>query len=90
MTKREDDKKNRKLLEKLILGPVSEQTIPMSREDWLRAVVGDIDPLKHAGESWFATEEYARPKDINDIYVRSQIGREGDYYPESYARKRKK
>ncbi len=41
----------------------------------------DIDPLKHAGESWFATEEYARPNDISSPFTRGEVGREEDYYP---------
>lgn len=43
--------------------------------------MSDIDPLKHAGEGWFATDEYARPKDVSNPYTRGEIGREGDYYP---------
>jgi hypothetical protein len=41
----------------------------------------DISPLKHAGEDWFATEEYARAADIENPYTRAEVGREGDYYP---------
>jgi hypothetical protein len=41
----------------------------------------DISPLKHAGEDWFATEEYARPDDIENPYTRGEVGREGEYYP---------
>jgi len=37
--------------------------------------------LKHAGEDWFATEEYARPDDIDNPYTRGEVGREGEYYP---------
>jgi hypothetical protein len=37
--------------------------------------------MKHAGEGWFSTEEYARPADIHDRYVRGDIAGEGDYYP---------
>ena len=44
-------------------------------------MLSDIDPLKHAGEGWFANEEYARPADISNPYTRGEVGREGDYYP---------
>lgn len=52
-----------------------------TREEALAALLGDIDPAKHAGESWFATEEYARPDDISNPFTRAEVGREGDYYP---------
>lgn len=41
----------------------------------------DVDPMKHAGEGFFSTEEYAKPDDIQDPYVRSDMANEGDYYP---------
>ena len=41
----------------------------------------DFDPRKYAGEGFFATEEYARPGDIGDPYVRGDVGHEGEYYP---------
>lgn len=41
----------------------------------------DIDPVKHAGEGWFSTDEYARPDDIDNPYTRGEVGREEDYYP---------
>jgi hypothetical protein len=54
----------------------------MTRDDFLAAVMGDIDPAKHAGEGWFATEEYARPQDISSPYTRADIPMSGeDYYP---------
>lgn len=53
----------------------------MTPEDYLAAIGQDIDPLKHAGEGWFATEEYARPQDIENPFTRAEVGREGDYYP---------
>lgn len=63
----------------------------VSRYDAISAMMGDdIDPLKHAGEGWFATEEYARPEDIEDPYVRGDVGREGDYYPPPDRKKRKR
>jgi len=37
--------------------------------------------MKHAGESWFSTDEYARPEDIDNPYTRGEVGREGEYYP---------
>lgn len=49
-------------------------------------MLGDIDPMKHAGESWFATEEYARPDDIGSPYTRAEVGREEDYYPSPFDR----
>jgi hypothetical protein len=52
-----------------------------TRQDALMAMMDDIDPAKHAGESWYATEEYARPDDISSAYTRAEVGREGDYYP---------
>lgn len=46
------------------------------------ALRSDIDPLKHAGENWYATEEIARPEDIKDnAYLRGEVGHEGAYYP---------
>lgn len=60
----------------------TEKTIEkMSREEWLKEALKDIDPAKYAGEGWFATEEYANPKDISNPFVRAEIGSEGDYYP---------
>lgn len=50
-------------------------------EEFLRAVLSDIDPAKYAGEGWFATEEYARPEDIRNPWTRGEVMREGDYYP---------
>jgi len=37
--------------------------------------------MKFAGEGWFATDEYARPNDIADKYVRGDVKNEGAYYP---------
>jgi hypothetical protein len=53
----------------------------LSRREWEQANLDDIDPMKHAGESWFATDEYARPEDIDNPYTRGEVGREGEYYP---------
>lgn len=52
-------------------------------------LLSDIDPLKHAGEGFFATEEYARPKDIKDKYVRADTENYGDYYPKAKTRPKK-
>lgn len=48
----------------------------------------DIDPQKHGGEGWFATEEYAKPSDIKDKYVRADTDNYGDYYPRPPKRKK--
>jgi hypothetical protein len=77
------------LLRQLIAGPWQTSTQPMRREEWLASLAGDIDPVKHAGEGWFSTEEYAKPSDIMDPFVRAQVGAEEDYYPETYRRKKK-
>jgi hypothetical protein len=50
-------------------------------EQFMAAVMGDIDPAKYAGEGWYATEEYARPEDISNPFTRGEVGREGEYYP---------
>ncbi len=62
----------------------------MSREEFLRALEDDLDPAKYAGEGWYATEEYAVPDRSMPANLKAQIGREGDYYPETYAPKRRK
>lgn len=53
----------------------------MSREDYLASLQDDIDPAKLAGEGWFATEEIARPNDVDNPWTRAEVGREGEYYP---------
>jgi hypothetical protein len=61
----------------------------MTKEEYLAAIAGDIDPMKYAGEGWFATEEYARPGDIkNNPQLRNEIGGEGEYYPEAEGKPR--
>jgi hypothetical protein len=60
----------------------------MTRAEFLTALKDDIDPAKHAGEGWFATEEYARPGDIGSSFVRGDILGEGDYYPSATRRKK--
>lgn len=37
--------------------------------------------MKFAGEGWANTEEIARPRDVENKYVRGDIRGEGDYYP---------
>jgi hypothetical protein len=53
----------------------------LTRAEYLKAALDDIDPMKHAGESFFATEEYAQPQDIDNPYTRGEVGKEGEYYP---------
>ncbi len=53
----------------------------LSKEDFYRSVRDDIDPMKLAGEGWFATEEYPRADDISDPFVRGDVGHEGEYFP---------
>ena len=53
----------------------------LSRKEWLDELESDIDPEKLAGEGFFATEEYPRAADIDNPYVRGDVGREGEYYP---------
>jgi len=54
------------------------QQIP--EDEWYRQIHG-INPMKYAGEGWFATDEYARGEDVDDPWTRGEIGREGEYYP---------
>jgi hypothetical protein len=60
-------------------GPAEVETRQMSREEFLKALLGEIDPLKYAGEGWFSTEEY-QPGDVQDPFVKADVGREGEYY----------
>lgn len=85
--KEKKNKPDSKLLKALIPGEWVTRTEPMTREEWLASLSSDIDPMKYAGEGWFATDEYAKPSDIKDPYVRSQVGKEEEYYPEVYRRK---
>jgi hypothetical protein len=62
-------------------GEPKKETRRVTREEWLAAILGDIDPLKHAGEGWFSTEEYPTPGDVSDPFLQGEIGKEGDYYP---------
>ncbi|NIP32662.1 MAG: hypothetical protein GWN00_23645 [Aliifodinibius sp.] len=68
--------------------PEVERTIEkMSREEWLRDALKQINPLKYAGEGWYSTEEYAKPGDISDPFTRAEVGLEGDYYPGKLSKK---
>lgn len=52
-----------------------------TREQALRALVGDIDPLKHAGEGQFATDEYF-PQDIaHNPHLLGDVNNPEAYYP---------
>lgn len=53
----------------------------ISRKEYLQAAQDDIDPMKYAGEGWFATEEYATPEGIDNPYTAGEVGREEEYYP---------
>lgn len=53
----------------------------LTKEQFYAAIRDDIDPMKHAGESWFATEEYPRADDIDNPFTRGEVGHEGEYYP---------
>jgi len=97
MSKKQQEKEKKEIALKgriarqLILSPWKEDAPErMTRDEWLAAIAGDIDPLKHAGEGWFSTEEYARPADISDPIVRYQVGKEEDYYPETQRKRRRR
>jgi hypothetical protein len=62
-------------------GPVQRERRQISEEEFLAAILGDIDPVKHAGEGWFSTDEYPTAEDVSDPFLQQEIGREGDYYP---------
>lgn len=53
----------------------------ISYEEFMNAVYGEVDPAKYAGEGHFATEEYARPGDIQNPWTRGEVMNEGAYYP---------
>lgn len=59
----------------------TKETRKITFEEFLAGLRDDIDPMKHAGEGWFATDEYSRPDDILDPYVRGDVMNEGAYYP---------
>ena len=53
----------------------------VSREEWVQGLLGDINPMKYAGEGWFATEEYAKPEKGMDPWLLAEMQNEGAYYP---------
>lgn len=65
------------------------ETKEITFEEFLHAILSDIDPAKHAGEGWYATDEYARPEDIQNPWTRATIGKEEEYYPGLMAKMRK-
>jgi hypothetical protein len=58
-----------------------------SREDFM-AGLSDVDPMKHAGENWGATDEYF-PQDIDNPYVRGDVTDPEGYYPGPDMKRRK-
>lgn len=45
-------------------------------------MLGDIDPAKHAGESWFDVDEYAAPGDVAHApHVLGDLLGSDEYYP---------
>jgi len=65
-------------------GPTEIERQKISREEFLQALLGEIDPMKYAGEGWFSTEEY-QPGDVQDPFVKADVGREEEYYPAKIA-----
>ena len=59
---------------------MTSETHHLTKEEWERAKLEDIDPLIHAGEGHFALDEYTLPSDIENPYTRGALMREGDYY----------
>jgi hypothetical protein len=57
------------------------RTEKLTFEEFMAAIMGDIDPAKYAGEGWHATDEIARPEDVSNPFLRGEVGREGEYYP---------
>jgi hypothetical protein len=53
----------------------------LTRDEFLSEIAKDIDPAKHAGEGWFATEEIPRADDVQGAWLRGETGHEGEYYP---------
>lgn len=72
------------------MGKDKTETRRISREEFLRALEEDLDPAKYAGEGWYATEEYAVPDRSMPRSLRAQIGREEEYYPETFAANKRK
>lgn len=60
-----------------------------SRAEALKAL-GDIDPMKFAGEGWHATEEYF-PQDVaHNPHLLGDVNNEGAYYPGPEFRKKRR
>ena len=51
----------------------------LTRDQYRQAARDDIDPLKHAGESWFSVDEYF-PQDISNPYLLGEIPGAGEEY----------
>jgi hypothetical protein len=66
------------------------ETQKVTYGEFMRGILGDVDPAKYAGEGWYATEEYAKPSDILSPWTRGDVLNEGDYYPGPDVRRRKK
>lgn len=66
------------------------ETQKVTYEEFMRGILGEVDPARYAGEGWFAVDEYARPADIQSPWVRGDVLNEGDYYPGPDVRRRKR
>lgn len=79
---------------KLVYGPWKTENSVEDRINWLKAILGDIDPAKYAGEGWYAVDEIAAPwRDATDPYIIAQAmagGHDADYYPESFLIKKRR
>lgn len=53
----------------------------ISRQEFYNQLKNEISPEKFAGEGFYATEEYAKPSDITDPWVRADTEQLGEYYP---------
>jgi hypothetical protein len=62
------------------------ETQKVTYEEFMRGLLGEVDPAKYAGEGFFATDEYF-PQDIRSPWVRGDVLNEGDYYPGPDVRK---
>lgn len=60
----------------------------LTKQEWLALLRNEVDPLWHAGEGISDTEEIPRAADIANPYLRERIGREGEYHPGPYRRKK--
>lgn len=66
------------------------ETQKVTYEEFMRGILGDVDPAKYAGEGWFAVDEYAKPSDIQNPWTRGDVLNEGDYYPGPDIRRKRK